>query len=273
MSKNTAGVEVFNGFEIEYPEYSVVTPHSLKEFTIRTLTVGEEEKLKGSLLTPNRLASHLNQVIYSCICKKPDDIKTYEDFLNKLTIKDRDALMYGLYHVTYKDIHNYDVECGQCQHVNSVKINFEKSFRAKLWPKDSPKSAIDTEVSVKLQTAKNLTAIVKQPKLIDEDNLMKDSAFSSDELRDMNLQLLIISRFEIDRPESKAPDTLEDRDNIFKGYQQLPSTDRKLIDKAYLDNFGKYGVDVAARVKCQKCSHETDVTIDLVRQFFRAMYE
>lgn len=273
MSKNAAGIEIFNGFQIEYPEYSVITPHTLLEFSIRTLTVSEEEKLKGSLLTPNKLAGHLNEVIFNCLCKKPDSIKTYQDFLNKLTIKDRDALMYGLYHVTYKDIHNYDVECSQCQFINSVKINFEKGFRATLWPKDTEKGALDTEIPVKLNVAKNVTAIVKQPKLIDEDQLLKDTAFMSEETRDMNLQLLIISRFEIDRPEAKTADKIEDRDNIFKGYNQLPSTDRKLIDKAYVDNFGKYGVDVVSKVRCQKCSHETDVTIDLVRQFFRAMYE
>ena len=159
MSKNAAGVEIFNGFQIEYPEYSVITPHTLLEFSIRTLTVSEEEKLKGSLLTPNKLAGHLNEVIFNCLCKKPDTITTYQDFLNKLTIKDRDALMYGLYHVTYKDIHNYDVECSQCQFVNSVKINFEKGFRATLWPKDSEKNVLETEIPILGDECLNLFAI------------------------------------------------------------------------------------------------------------------
>lgn len=272
MSKNAAGVEVFNGFNIKYPEYSVITPQTLQEFTVRALTVSEEEKLKASLLTPNKLADHLNEVIWECIAKKPDSIKTYQDFMNQITIKDRDALMYGLYHVTYKDIHNYDVTCVQCDYVNSVKVNFLKSLKAVMWPVGTD-TIIDKRVPVKFTIASNVTAIIKQPLLIDEHNLLKDNAFVSDEIRDMNMQLLIIDKFEIDREGSKVPSTIEDRDNILKGYKELPSTDRKVIDSAYEESFGKYCVDIATRIRCQKCSHEENISIDLVKQFFRSIYE
>jgi len=271
MSKNAAGVEVFNGFNIKYPEYSVITPQTLKEFTVRALTVAEEEKMKSSLLTPNKLAQHLNEIIWDCIVKKPDDITSYQDYMTKITIKDRDALMYGLYHVTYKDIHNYDVTCSKCERVNSVKVNFLKSFQATMWPSNT-ESIIDKKVPVKFEIADGVTAIIRQPLLIDEYNLLKESAFVSDEVRDLSMQLLVIDKFEIDRKESKTPDSIEDRDNILKGYKQLPSTDRKVIDSAYEDNFGKYGVDIKTVVRCQHCSNEEPVSIDLVRQFFRSMY-
>jgi hypothetical protein len=273
MSKNAAGVEVFSGFNIKYPEYSVITPHTLQEFTIRALSVGEEEKLKASLLTPNKLAEHLNEVIWECLVKKPEEIKTYQDFMNKITIKDRDSLMYGLYHVTYKDIHNYDVTCVQCENVNSIKVNFLKSLKAEMWSSEEEKSIIELRESVEFVIAADITAVIRQPLLIDEFNLLRDSAFVSDEIRDLNMQLLIIDKFEMKKEGVKTPDTVEDRDNIMKGYKQLPSTDRKLIDKAYEKSFGKYGVDIATRVRCQKCSHEEDVSIDLVRQFFRSIYE
>jgi len=272
MSKNAVGIEVFNGFDIKYPEYSVITPHTLQEYTIRSLAVAEEEKLKASLLTPNKLAEHLNQVIWDCLVKKPEEIKTYKDFMNKITIKDRDSLMYGLYHVTYKDIHNYDVTCVKCENVNSIKVNFLKSLKAVMWPNDS-ESIIDKKESVKFDIAKKITAVIRQPLLVDEFNLLKDTAFVSDEVRDLNMQLLIIDKFEIEKTGAKTPDTVEDRDNILKGYKQLPSTDRKLIDKAYEEKFGKYGIDVATRVRCQKCGNEEDISIDLVRQFFRSIYE
>ena len=270
--KNDAGIEIFEGFKIKYPEYSVITPQTLREFTIRTLTVSEEEVLKSSMLTPNKLASHLNKVIFDCLTKKPDDIKTYDDFLNKLTVKDRDALMFGLYHATYKDIQNYEITCASCNAQNSVKINFEKSFKAVMWPKDDV-PVLDKEVKVPLEIAKNITAVLKQTRLVTEDSFLSDAAFASDEVRDMQLQLLIIDRFEVD-PGGKNPIvTYEDRDNIYEGYKQLPSTDRKLIEKAYADNFGKYGTEIKADVICQKCGARTSVTIDLVRQFFRAMYQ
>jgi len=273
MSKNAAGVEVFNGFNIKYPEYSVITPHTLQEYTIRALTVAEEEKLKASLLTPNKLAQHLNEVIWECLVKKPEGVKTYQDFMNKNTIKDRDALMYGLYHVTYKDIHNYDVTCGQCEHVNSVKVNFLKSLKATMWSTESKENIIEKRIPVKFEIATGVTAIIRQPLLLDEFNLLKDNAFSSDEVRDLNMQLLVIDKFEVEKEGAKTPDSVEDRDNIMKGYKQLPSTDRKSIDKAYESEFGKYGIDVATRVHCQKCGHEENISIDLVRQFFRSIYE
>jgi hypothetical protein len=273
MSKNAAGVEVFRGFNIKYPEYSVVTPHTLQEYTIRALTVGEEEKLKASLLTPNKLAEHLNEVIWECLVKKPENIKSYQDFMNKNTIKDRDALMYGLYHVTYKDIHNYDVTCVNCEYINSIKVDFLKSLKAVMWPKDEKESMIDKKVPVKFEIADMVTAIIRQPMLIDEFNLLKDNAFTSEEVRDLNMQLLVIDKFEVDKEGAKTPDTVEDRDNILKGYKELPSTDRKMIDKVYEEEFGKYGIDVATRVRCQKCGHEEDISLDLVRQFFRSIYE
>ncbi len=272
MAKNRAGIEVFNGFQIKYPEYTVITPHTLKEFNIRTLTVSEEEALKASMLTPSKLASHLNKVIFDCLTKKPDDIKTYEDFLTKLSIKDRDALMFGLYHATYKDIQNYDVECSNCNTTTSVKVNYEKSLRVTLWPKNSKEECLKKEIAVPLEIASNVTAIVKQPTLFQEDTLMTNSTFASDDVRDLQLQILIIDRFEVDEG---GPDKVvySDRDNIYEGYCTLPSNDRKLIEKAYTENFGQYGCDIASKVVCPRCGHETTITIDLVRQFFRAMYQ
>ena len=273
MSKNAANVEIFNGFNIEYPEYSIITPQTLLEFSIRALTVEEEEILKGSLVTENRLADHLNSVIYKCIVKKPESIKTFEDFMNKITIKDRDALMYGLYHSSFKDIHNYDTKCPKCDITNSVKIDFLKSFKAVLWADDT-KSICDHEIKVKFEIAKNITAVIKQPMLVDEYELMKTLKFATPETKEMSMSLLIINRFEIDKPNAKtAVETIEDRDNILMGYKELPSTDRKLIDKAYDKEFGKYGVDIESIIRCKKCGNEDKISIDLVSQFFRAMYE
>lgn len=272
MSKNAAGVEVFSGFKIAYPEYSVVTPQTLKEFTVRSLTVEEEEKLKASLLTPTKMSEHLNEVIFTCLSKKPDDIITMNDFLTKLTIVDRDALMYGLYHVTYKDIHNYDVTCGACQHTNSVKVDFLKSFRATIWPADG-KPVADMEIPIKFDVASGISAIIRQPMLMDEISLLRTLTFSTEAVRDLSMQLLIIKRFDIEKEGMKSCETLEDRDNIMAGYKQLPPTDKKMINKAYKEHFGKYGVDIKSTIKCQKCGNEEEITIDLVKQFFRSMYE
>ena len=46
----------FKGFNIKYPEYEVITPHTNLSFTLRSLNVQEEETLKGSLVTPQKIA-------------------------------------------------------------------------------------------------------------------------------------------------------------------------------------------------------------------------
>ena len=59
----------------------VLTPQRRQTFSLRSMTVSEEEVLKGSILTPLTVSEHLAEVLWQCIIKKPDDIQTYEDFL------------------------------------------------------------------------------------------------------------------------------------------------------------------------------------------------
>ncbi len=94
----------FTGFQIKYPEYEIVTPQTKQSFTFRSLTVSEEEQMKGSMVTASKVAEHLNTCLFSSIVKKPDDIKNLQDFVKKTTLKDRDALLYALYHITYEEI-------------------------------------------------------------------------------------------------------------------------------------------------------------------------
>jgi len=93
---------MFKGFNLQYPEYEVVTPHTHKSFTVRSLSVSEEEKLKGSLMTPSKITEHLNKCLFNSMVKKPEDVNDYSSFLKLTTIKDRDAILYGLYHINMK---------------------------------------------------------------------------------------------------------------------------------------------------------------------------
>ena len=118
----------FTGFNVPYPEYEVITPHTHLSFTLRSLTVQEEERLKGSMLTPASTTEHLNKCLYEAIVKKPDKIKEYKDFLNNLTLKDRDTLLYGLYHITYEEIRNYDITCKSCRKEFPVTVSASDTF-------------------------------------------------------------------------------------------------------------------------------------------------
>ena len=62
---------MFKGFDIKYPEYEVITPQTKLSYSVRSLSVQEEELLKGSLLTPSKINEHLNKCLFSAITKKP----------------------------------------------------------------------------------------------------------------------------------------------------------------------------------------------------------
>ena len=61
----------FTGFNITYPEYEVITPQTKHTFTLRSLNVQEEEKLKVSMISPQKIAEHLNQCLFESIVKNP----------------------------------------------------------------------------------------------------------------------------------------------------------------------------------------------------------
>jgi len=266
-----AGIEIIPKFEIKYPEYSLTTPQTLLDFTIRSLTVSEEETLKASLLQPSQLAQHLNKVIYASLVKKPENINDMETFLKNITLKDRDALMFALYHVTYKDIHNYDVTCPSCDTINSVKVNFNKSLVFNPWNKD--KSILTNEEKVQLELASSVTIVLRQPTIYNEEMLLRQLGHSTEEIREKQMSLLGIKHILINIDEQKKPDIIEDRDNIQTIFNKLPASDKKLVDKKFSDTYDKYKSEVKTIVKCQKCGIEKETTIDLVSQFFRTMFE
>ena len=269
-------MEILREINIKYPEYSVITPQTLYEFTVRSLTVQDEEKMKGSILTPTQFAKHLNQIIWDCIVKKPDDIKTYEDFLAKVSIKDREALLYGLYHVTYKDINNYDVMCESCGKSYPISINIDDAFQMDAWGGDEDKkgSLLNREFIAKCKLAENITAIIKQPTLAKEEEIMADLTFATKEMTELATELLIIDRIEIADPDNSGrSDAYSELRNKVRIYKKLPAPDRKIINKEYKDNLGIYGVEIKTQSKCSVCGETQTVPIDLITQFFRALYE
>jgi len=254
---------MFTGFNIKFPEYEVITPQTKKSFTVRSLTVQEEEKLKGSLVTPGKILDHLNTCIYECIVKKPDTCKDYNSFLKNVTIKDRDALLYGLYHITYDDIRNYDITCTSCGNKHPVTVKASDTFNYNEYPGDS--SILERVIPLPLPVTKGVTAYIKQPTLEDEIKLTKEVAG----LTDASTESLIILKFEQDDAQQKKPISYEQRNEILEGYLQLLPRDRKEIHKVYLENFGKYGIELKMKAECPKCGFSEVTNIDLVESFFR----
>lgn len=259
---------MFKGFNVSYPEYEVITPQTKLSFHVRSLTVQEEEKLKGSLLTPAKVNEHLNQCLFSSITQKPEDIKDYNSFLKKVTLKDRDALLYGLYHITYEEIRNYDVTCGACRKDYPVTVQASSTFNMNQYPGSD---ILSKEIEAELPVTKGVKAVIKQPSLYDEIVAYKAHGSSVGTNLDLLTETLIIKRFQQD-PDEGDSIIYSDREDVIDAYRTLAARDKREIYKKYREAFGQYGIILKMRSHCSHCGNEEEIDIDLVENFFRMVY-
>ena len=260
---------MFKGFTIQYPDYECITPQTGHSFFVRSLNVQDEEKLKGSLVTPTKVTEHLNRCLFNCITKKPDTITDFRSFLQNTTLKDREALMYAVYHITYEEIRNYDIRCGNCRKEYPVTISASSTFNINPYP---DKDILDVRKKVKLPITETVTAIIRQPSLEQEVNALKELSSRPGVSVDLISETLVIDRFEEDIPEITDPRVYNDRLDILEAYLSLPSKDKRAIYAEYIESFGKYGIELKMKSFCQHCGNEEVVSISLVEQFFRMVY-
>jgi len=267
-------LEVFKGFEISYPEYEIITPQTLNKFTVRSMTVADEEVLKGSFISPRSVPTHINKIIWTCLAKKPSTIKTYDDFLNKVTVLDRDALLYSLYHVTYKDMQNFDVPCAgeNCENKYSVVLDISKAFSMQAY-KGKPEEILSKIVKINLKIVKNTAVEIFQPTLKSEEQFITDALFQSQENMTVGSEMLPVAKFIQYVPNTDKSISIIERDNIFLGYKSLPAVDRKLINKKYMEEFGNCRVKLQMISICPKCKHRNESAIDILQNLFRVLYE
>jgi hypothetical protein len=232
------------------------------------MTVQEEERLKGSLLSPSSVTDHLNRCIFECIVQKPKAVHNYDDFLSKCTLKDRDALLYGLYHITYEEVRNYDVQCGSCNKSHAITIKASSTFNINPYPAD--KNILDERLKVELPVIKTVFATLRQPTLKDEADAMK-IAGSNTKLLDLLTETLVIESFteNVDGQDSQIYSTRED---IVDAYRSLTPNDKRAIFAEYRSKLGDYGIELKMRTTCVHCGEEEVIDLDLVDNFFRMVH-
>ena len=256
------------GFKQKYPEYEVITPQTNQSFRLRSLTVQEEERMKGSLISPSSVTDHLNRCIWDCIVVKPENIKTFEDFLTSCTMKDRDAILYGLYHVTYEEVRNYDVSCGSCRKNHAVTLRISESFSMDPFP-DDRKILTETH-NVKLPILDGVFVTIRQPTLQDERDIMKLSGNNS-KMLDVLTETLIIKSI-TENSEGEDSNIYSSREDIVDAYRAMPPKDKRAIFNEYREKMGKYGIQLNTRVNCPHCGEEDVIDLDLVDNFFRMVH-
>jgi hypothetical protein len=259
----------FTGFNIKYPEYEVITPQTKKSFTLRSMNVQEEERLKGSLVTPLKVAEHLNSCIFDSLVTKPDNVTDLDSFLKTVTLKDRDALLYGLYHITYEEIRNYQVKCSGCSNTHSVTVQASSTFNFTAYP---GADIIKERHKVELPKSKGVFVYVKQPTLFDELTAIRSLGNMPGTTMDLITETLIIDKFEHTPETTGVPIIYDDRVDIIDAYMSLPARDKRIIYQTYEDKFGKYGIQLKMKSFCPSCSKEDTYNIELVENFFRSLY-
>jgi len=261
---------MFTSFvNLQYPEYEIITPQTHDSYHVRTLTVQEEERLKASFVTPSKITEHLNKCIYDSLVKKPEKIKTYDDFLKQVTLKDRDALLYGLYHITYEDIRNYEVQCGRCSKTYQVTVKASKTFNTHPYPDEN---VLQRKVEVPLPISKGVTVVIKQPTMFNELISFKTLNNQPGTNIDIITETLIIDSFK-QSPEDGEDLIWDDPTDIIDAYLSLPPLDKKKIHSEYKDKFGQYGIFLKMRSTCIHCGEEEGLDLDLVQNFFHMVYE
>lgn len=259
---------MFTEFTQKLPEYEVITPHTNMSFRLRSMTVQEEERLKGSLLTPSVVTDHLNRCIFDCIVVFPETVTNYDSFLSQITLKDRDALLYGLYHVTYEEVRNYDVSCGVCGKNYPITIKASSTFSMNPYPDNQ--NILDAKFDVSLPVLDTVFASIHQPTLADEREAMK-LAGSNSKLLDILTETLIISSI-VENAEGGDSKVYSSREDIVDAYRALPPQDKKHIFREYKEKLGIYGIELKMRSSCVHCGEEEELDLDLVDNFFRMVH-
>jgi hypothetical protein len=264
---------MFKGFDIPLPQYEVITPQSNLSFTVKSMNVRDEENLKTALLTPSRVTDHLNRSIFNLIVEKPNEIKDFKTFERSITPRDREALLFGIYHTSYGDIRNYDINCLSCDKTYPINIDISKTFNILVWPQENG-NILEKKVTFKLEIFKDVSVTVRQPTLADEISALEvfGKAKHGDAIADTVCIENFTREYKPTQKGEKKPLIYTERVDIVDGFFTLPPKDRKFIVDKYEENFGKYRIDLKMKSTCPFCGEEQDTNIDIVQQFFRMVF-
>ena len=171
--------------------------------------------------------------------------------------------------ISYGDIRDYDLTCGSCRKEYPVTVKASDTFNFTPYP---TKDVLSKEIKVKLPMTEGVTAVVKQPTLADEISATRELGSRPNATSDMITETLIIVKFEQNIDQKVEPVVYNERADILDAYLSLPAQDKRKIYEAYVDNFGKYGIELKMKSYCQHCGYEEVADIDLVSAFFRVLY-
>jgi len=251
--------------KIEFPLYDVVTPQTLAEYQVRSLTYNEELKLKASIPSDTNVINHLNRIVYEAIVKFPEQIKSFEDFLNMTTIEDRKALIAGIYHASYGNSYIVTNVCPKCGTTLTNKITLTKTATVK-FHEGEPFSILEETKEVIMPISKDVF-IIKIPTLRREEYVYRVA-------EDQDEELLVRASYVDEIKSGESVLTLENNVyDIITRIGMLPARDRRELDKACMNALGDSGITLRYKVTCKECRHNFISSVDFIAQLFRMVLE
>lgn len=259
--------------KFEFPVYEVVTPHTNHSFTIRSMTVDQESVIKESSVSPVKLDTIISQTIFDCIENKEPPFNTLEGFEKNLTYRDREALIFGLIVASYGETQKYSYKCPNCDKEFDVDINLGENTDVKIY--NGGEDLINKEVTIDLPVSK-YKAVVKLPSLFESKALYNIKGVDKsviDKMSEYNIvKKLIVPGYEIDTATGNKIEkeyVIDKLIEIYSTIRKLPAKDRKAIQNAVVDMYGKYKLTIEVPTVCPSCGHEFTTSLDVTQELFR----
>jgi hypothetical protein len=163
-------MSVFTGFKTyKAPVFTVTCPQSGYQFEVRGLNVGENIRIKESLITQNRLGENVLDITWDVVQKEtlPKHIKSKDDFAKFTTTNDRNAIIYGIYYATFGADKEYELSCGACNSNTLAKIDYADFFDMNPYP--FAQNIIESYKVAKLEGSDNHSELMDS--IIEEDSV------------------------------------------------------------------------------------------------------
>lgn len=253
------------------PGYSVVLPHSKMELTIRGLSVGEEDNIRGCMTSPKRIFNTLFHTLYSCILtadkeKYKDQLSTYELFIKNVSTTDRDALLFGLIGATYDTKNETSLTCGTCKTQFKDMCDIEAIQKITIADRDN----ILSERPVLEIPDLGWKVILKIPTLANElGTLTSDS--NGKPTNSNTAAWIFVDSIQItaksDRGDS-IPHIADNPAEIYGIIQSVPAKYGKMIKKEWIKHFGDFGIRAIFETVCPSCNSEVAIEVNPLNHFF-----
>jgi len=278
---------MITNFKVQVPELEVILPQGNKSYRVRTLKADDEFSIRSSLYTTtSAMNKKLNEVIYNSIADT--DKPKFEDWLKITTTKDRDALIYGIYEITYGDEYPLDnYRCPQCGNEESLKIKLSDGFNINVYkPQDIKVKETNEEgkeievvkpgkplyeIEKEIELAPNFKVVIHQPTLAYE-QIILDTIKEDDPMIKMYRK---IKKLKIKQGREWNELTFEENniDYMYVIKENLYANFKKRINKEYKDTFGIYETKVMHKHKCKQCGHEHEFSVNFIDQFFLLVFQ